>query len=80
MQNQSVNLLAVRLFKGNEPYKPVVISMYKYFRFIDTYSICVCSDIEIWASGCLPEVRNNRKIQVPALKEVAVAYEEFQIQ
>ena len=27
-------------------------------------SICVCSDIEIWTSGLLPEVKNNRKIQI----------------
>ena len=24
-------------------------------------SICVCSDIEVWASGCLPEVKNKIK-------------------
>ena len=28
------------------------------------YSICVCSDIEIWVSGCLPEAQNDRKIQI----------------
>ena len=27
-------------------------------------SICICSDIELWVSGHIPEVKNNRKIQI----------------
>ena len=36
-------------------------------------SICVCSDIEIWTSGPLPEVKYNRKIQVTSTESVVVA-------
>ena len=28
------------------------------------WTILVCCNIELWASGLLPEVKNNRKIQI----------------
>ena len=35
---------------------------------ITCYSICVRSDIVLWVSGRLPEVKNNRKIQITSIE------------
>lgn len=43
------------------------------------YSICICSDIKIWASDRLPEVTTIEKLKSPALNVVAVAYEKFRL-
>ena len=42
------------------------------FHFIGLYgntsSICICSDIKMWASGPFPEVKSNRKIQITSVE------------
>ena len=39
-------------------------------------SICVCSDIEIWASSRLPEVKNSRKIHISSFESSRVRLQE----
>ena len=41
------------------------------------HSICICSDIEIWVSDRLPEVKTIEKLKSPALN--VVAYEKFRL-
>ena len=66
-------------FESNEP---IVISMYKAPSFdwtctwtwtcaVTHNSICVCNNIEMtekWASGRLPEIKNNRKIEITSVE------------
>lgn len=56
---------------NNNPKCKVKVVAYGITKFsfywsgtITCYSICVRSDIVLWVSGRLPEVKNKRKIQI----------------